>query len=114
MSEVALQVEELVKIYRSRRRPAVRAVDGMSFGVEQGHIFGLLGPNGAGKTTLLKVLSTRTPPTSGRARVLEHDVVAEPLAVRRSLSVVLQETAVEMFLTVRDNLLAYARFYGMS
>lgn len=113
MSETALEVEHLVKVYPARRRPAVRAVDGMSFAVRRGHIFGLLGPNGAGKTTLLKVLTTRTLPTSGRARVLGFDVVEKPLEVRRRISVVLQESAVEMFLSVRDNLLTFARFHGL-
>jgi len=88
-------------------------VDGMSFRVARGAIFGLLGPNGAGKTTILKVLNTLGRPTSGQARVLGHDVVAQPLEVRRRISVVLQETAVEQFLSVRDNLLSFARFHGL-
>ncbi|MFQ5777130.1 MAG: ABC transporter ATP-binding protein [Terriglobia bacterium] len=113
MNQSALEVHELVKIYPSRRRPPVRAVDRMSFSVRPGEIFGLLGPNGAGKTTLLKILTTLLRPTSGRAWVLGIDVVAQPLEVRRRISVVLQETAVEMFLTVRDNLLTFARFHGL-
>jgi len=118
MDEDAFAVEELVKVYRGRRgwlgRPAsapVRAVDGMSFSVRRGEIFGLLGPNGAGKTTLLKILTTLLGPTSGRARVLGFDVVAQPLEVRRRISLVIQESAAEMFLSARDNLLTYARFH---
>jgi len=113
MNGIAIEVENLVKIYRPRRQPPVRAVDGMSFRVARGAIFGLLGPNGAGKTTILKVLNTLGRPTSGQARVLGHDVVAQPLEVRRRISVVLQETAVEQFLSVRDNLLSFARFHGL-
>ena len=113
MSDVALEVENLVKVYRPRRQPPVRAVDGMSFSVARGTIFGLLGPNGAGKTTILKILSTLSRPTAGRARLLGFDVVAQPLEVRRRISVVLQETAVELFLGVRDNLLSFARFHGL-
>ena len=113
MSDVALEVENLVKVYRPRRQPPVRAVDGMSFSVARGTIFGLLGPNGAGKTTILKILSTLSRPTAGRARLLGFDVVAQPLEVRRRISVVLQETAVELFLSVRDNLLSFARFHGL-
>ena len=113
MSDIALEVENLVKVYRPRRQPPVRAVDGMSFSVARGTIFGLLGPNGAGKTTILKILSTLSRPTGGRARLLGFDVVAQPLEVRRRISVVLQETAVELFLSVRDNLLSFARFHGL-
>jgi len=114
MSEPALEVTDLVKVFAGRRRAPVRALDGMSFSVRRGHIFGLLGPNGAGKTTLIKILTTLTRPTSGRAQVLGFDVVAQPLEVRRRLSVVLQESAVELFLTVRDNLLTFARFHGLA
>ncbi len=113
MSEAALEVENLVKVYHQRRQPPVRAVDGMSFSVARGTIFGLLGPNGAGKTTILKALTTLNRPTAGRARVLGFDVVAQPLEVRRRISVVLQETAIEQFLSVRDNLLTFARFHGL-
>ena len=113
MSDVALRVEDLVKVYQPWRGPAVRAVDGMSFVVGRGVIFGLLGPNGAGKTTALKVLNTLIRPTSGRAFVLGYDVQQQPLAVRRCISAVLQETAVELFLTARDNLLTFARFHGL-
>ncbi len=114
MSESAIEVENLVKVYRAKRGPAVRAVDGMTFNVARGTIFGLLGPNGAGKTTVLKMLNTLSRPTSGRARVLGYDVVAQPLDVRRRISVVLQETAVEQFLSVHDNLLTFARFHGLA
>ncbi|MFY9585173.1 MAG: ABC transporter ATP-binding protein [Candidatus Acidiferrales bacterium] len=113
MDEIALEVENLVKVYHPRRQAPVRAVDGMSFGVARGTIFGLLGPNGAGKTSILKVLSTLSRPTGGRARLLGFDVVAQPLEVRRRISMVLQETAVEMFLSVRDNLLSFARFHAI-
>ena len=115
-AENALQVEELVKVYPAKagRGAPVRAVDGMSFAVRRGEIFGLLGPNGAGKTTLLKILTTLLRPTSGRARVLGCDVVAQPLEVRRRIAMVIQESAAEMFLTVRDNLLTYARFHYLA
>jgi ABC-2 type transport system ATP-binding protein len=113
MSEPAIRVHDLVKLYARRRQPTIRALDGLTFDVARGSIFGLLGPNGAGKTTLLRVLSTLAPPTSGGATVLGHDVVAAPLDVRRRISVVIQETAVELFLTVRDNLGTFARFHGL-
>jgi ABC-2 type transport system ATP-binding protein len=120
MPDLALEVEDLVKNYRSRRggvfgvdTAPIRAVNHLSFSVPRGVIFGLLGPNGAGKTTLLKVLSTLIQPTSGRVRIEGIDVVREPLEVRRRISTVIQETAVEMFLSVRDNLLTFARFHDI-
>jgi ABC-2 type transport system ATP-binding protein len=113
MSAPAISVRDLVKSYTRRGHPAVRAIDGLTFDVARGVIFGLLGPNGAGKTTLVRVLSTLTRPTSGSASVLGHDVVARPLEVRRRISVVIQETAVELFLSVRDNLGTFARFHGV-
>lgn len=114
MTAYALEVEDLVKQYAVRGRPPVRAVDGISFAVRRGSIFGLLGPNGAGKTSLLKTLTTLLAPTSGRARIEGYDVAAHPLEVRKRIALVLQETAVELFLSVRDNLLTYARFRGLA
>jgi len=113
MSDPAIRVRDLVKLYTRRRQPTVRALDSLSFDVARGSIFGLLGPNGAGKTTLLRILSTLARPTSGSAAVLGYDVLAAPLEVRRRISVVIQETAVELFLSVRDNLTTFARFHGL-
>lgn len=113
MSHFALEVQDIVKVYKSRRAQSVRAVDGMCFAVAPGTIFGLLGPNGAGKTTLLRMLTTLSRPTSGSASVLGLDVVQKPLEVRRRISSVIQETAAELLLSVRDNLLTFARFHGL-
>lgn len=119
MNSVSLEVKNIVKVYPARKgwfrqaSPAVRAVDGLSFQVPRGAIFGLLGPNGAGKTTLLKIMCTLRQQTSGQVLIQGLDTLAEPLAVRRCISLVLQETAVELFLSVRDNFLTYARFHGI-
>src|SRR6202521_5113549 len=113
MSELALEVENLVKVYASRGKPPIRAVDGMSFRVPRGIVFGLLGPNGGGKSSLLRMLSTLTRPTEGTAKIVGYDVVKKPVEVRKRISSVIQETAVELFLSVRDNLLTYARFQGL-
>ncbi|RUL86473.1 ABC transporter ATP-binding protein [Tautonia sociabilis] len=75
-----IEVEHL-----SKRYGAVRAVEGVSFSVGRGEIVGLLGPNGAGKSTTMKILTTYLMPTSGRARLAGHDVLDEPLAVRRKV-----------------------------
>ena len=109
----AIEATNLVKTYREGSPAAVRALDGLSIAVRQGEIFGLLGPNGAGKTTLLRVLTTLTLPTSGSATVLGLDVRAHPLEVRRRICAVLQENAVEVYLSVADNLDTYARFHAV-
>jgi hypothetical protein len=77
-------------------------------------VFGLLGPNGAGKTTLVRVLATLLRPTSGRARVLGHDVVAESLAVRRRIGLAGQFAAVDGELTGRENVEMVGRLYRLS
>lgn len=110
--QLAIEVEDLRKVYRTGRG-TVNALDGVSFAVPQGRIYGLLGPNGAGKSTLVKILSTITAPTSGRASVMDCDVVHQSLAARQKLAVVLQQTATENLLTVRDNLLVYAYLHGV-
>src|SRR5215469_12055600 len=104
----ALEVHNLVKTFGS-----VRAVDGLSFAVARGTIFGLLGPNGAGKSTTLKILTTLSRPTGGTATVLGFDVVKRPLEVRRRIVSIIQETAVDLLLSVRDNLLTFARFHQL-
>jgi ABC-2 type transport system ATP-binding protein len=109
----AIEVTDLVKVFTARGRDPVRALDGLSFTVPSGQIFGLLGPNGAGKTTTLRVLTTLLRPTSGRARVAGFDVLDEALEVRRRIAVVVQENAAELFLTVRDGLSTFARFHGL-
>ena len=113
MTTSSIEVADLQKTYAGRRGDPVHAVRGLSFAVEPGTIFGLLGPNGAGKTTTLKILTTLLRPTGGNARVAGFDVVRDPLRVRARISVVIQESAAELFLNVRDNLLTYGRFHGL-
>lgn len=107
-------VEDVRKVYPGGASHPVHAVDGVSFEVSRGQIFGLLGPNGAGKTTLVKILTTITAPTSGHARICGFDVVRQALDVRKHIAVVLRQTAVETLLTVEDNLRIYAYLHGMS
>jgi ABC-2 type transport system ATP-binding protein len=109
----AIEVDNLCKTYHASAAEPVRALDGVSFSVPPGCIYGLLGPNGAGKSTVVKVLSTIAAPSSGRASVFGFDVVRQPLDVRRQMTVVLQQTAAENLLTVRDNLLIYAYLHGV-
>jgi ABC-2 type transport system ATP-binding protein len=101
--------------YRYRRGAADRpALDGLSFTVQRGEIVGLLGPNGAGKTTAVRILTTILRPHAGRAVVAGHDVAERPLAARRAIAAVLQESAVETMLPVHDNLLLYGYLHGLS
>src|SRR3954454_14855742 len=91
----------------------VRALDGLSFDVGAGTIFGLLGPNGAGKSTTVKILTTLSRPTAGSARVAVHDVLAEPDAVRRAIGVVAQKSGVDREATGRENLRLQGQVYGL-
>ncbi|MEU5950020.1 ABC transporter ATP-binding protein [Micromonospora sp. NPDC047465] len=104
----AVVVEELVKQYQPSM-PA--AVDGLSFTVAAGEVFGLLGPNGAGKTTTIGVLTTRVRATSGRATVCGADVARAPAVARQLLAVVPQRVNLDRALTVRQNLLFHAAYH---
>jgi ABC-2 type transport system ATP-binding protein len=109
----AIEVSSLVKIFGKRDQRTIRAVDGLSFRVPKGSIFGLLGPNGAGKTTTIRILTTLLTPTEGEARVMGYDVVQSPLAVRRQICVVVQENAIELHLSVQNNFRVFGRFHGL-
>jgi ABC-2 type transport system ATP-binding protein len=96
------------------RYGSVVALDGLTVEIEQGSVFGLLGPNGAGKTTLVRILATLLRPTRGTARVLGHDVVREPLSVRRSIGLAGQSAAIDEELTGRENLEMVGRLYRLA
>jgi ABC-2 type transport system ATP-binding protein len=106
----AVTVTDLVKRYHPQAPPAV---DGLSFTVAKGEVFGLLGPNGAGKSTTVGVLTTRIRPTSGRCLVFGTDVVSRPAAAKRLLAVVPQRQNLDRSLDVRQNLLFHARYHGV-
>jgi ABC-2 type transport system ATP-binding protein len=105
----AIEAEQLVKTYPG----GVRALDGLSFAVPGGTVFGLLGPNGAGKTTAVKILTTLSRADSGTARVAGNDVVRDAARVRREIGVVAQKHAVDPALTGRENLRLQGRIFGM-
>jgi ABC-2 type transport system ATP-binding protein len=104
-----LVVDGLVKRYPKRD---VNAVDGISFEVPRGEIFGLLGPNGAGKTTTIGVMTTRVVPTAGRVLVGGVDVVRDPVAAKRRFGVVPQRNNLDRALTARQNLIFHAAYFG--
>jgi ABC-2 type transport system ATP-binding protein len=106
----AVEVSELVKRYPKSQ---VNAVDGISFEVRPGEVFGLLGPNGAGKTTTVGMLTTRVRPSGGRATVGGVDVVAEPVAARGRLAVVPQRSNLDRSISIRNNLTFHAAYHGV-
>ena len=108
-----IEVVDLVKDYRAGDGSVVHAVDRISFGVAAGETVGLLGANGAGKTTTLRVLATLLKPTSGTARVAGHDVVADPVGVRRHLGYVSATTGVADRLTPREIFTSFGRLHGL-
>jgi len=104
-----IEVKNLVKVFNDE----IRAVDGISFQIEQGEIFGFLGPNGAGKTTTINMLCTLIRPTSGVATVCGHDIIKQPDEVRKCIGLVFQDTTLDDRLTARENLELHARLYGV-
>jgi ABC-2 type transport system ATP-binding protein len=101
-----IETHDLSKSYKH-----IVALDGLTLGVNQGEIFGLLGPNGAGKTTTIKMLITLARPTRGWARIGAHDVVREPLQVKRLIGVSPQEINLDKELTAYENLLIYGMLH---
>ncbi len=112
--EPIVSVEHLTKVYRSRRRGEVRAVDDVSFEVAPGEIVGLLGPNGAGKTTTIKCLCTLVTATSGRMVVDGVDAAQQPRAATAKLAAVLEGNRnIYWRLTARENLEYFAALHGI-
>lgn len=107
--EFAVDVRGVTKVYDGK----VRALDGVDLRVEAGKVFAMLGPNGAGKTTLIRILTTQIKPTSGEAYVFGLDVAREDAEVRRLVGYVPQEMSVWTDISGYENLLIYAKIYGV-
>lgn len=103
-----IEVDNLTKDYGD-----LRAVDGITFGVDEGEIFGFLGPNGAGKTTTIKMLCGLLKPTSGRARITGLDVAEKPMEIRKQIGLVFQTSSLDDRLTGRENLIFHSRLYNV-
>ncbi len=103
-----VEAEEVSKLYGSRK-----ALDGVSFCVGRGETFGLLGPNGAGKSTTMRLVACRTPLSGGELRVEGLDVRTEGRRVRSLIGVVPQENNLDPDISVRQNLLVYARYFRL-
>src|SRR5438067_5862262 len=104
-----IRARELVK-----RFGGFTAVDGIDFAAQRGEAFGFLGPNGAGKSSTMRMIGCVSPPTAGELTILGLDPVADGAAIRARLGVVPQEDTLDVELTVRENLLIYGRYFGLS
>ncbi len=104
----AIDVRSIVKTFGT-----FTAVNGISFTVEDGEIFGLLGPNGAGKSTLIRMLTTLLPPSAGTAMVHGFDVVRQADSVRQVIGVIPQAMTSDLELSVEENLIIFAKLYGV-
>jgi ABC-2 type transport system ATP-binding protein len=104
----AIEIRNLVKVYDK----SVRAVDGVSFDVEGGAVFGLLGPNGAGKSTIIKVIVTLLSMTEGSVSVLGHERPRKDYEIRNCIGYVPQDVSSDAALTGYENLLISAKLYG--
>jgi ABC-2 type transport system ATP-binding protein len=108
-TEAAIEARDLEKTYPGE----VRALQGVSFTVSAGTVFGLLGPNGAGKSTAVKILTTLTRADAGTARVAGIDVARQPDRVRRAIGCVFQKAAVDLEATGAENLALQGQLYGL-
>jgi ABC-2 type transport system ATP-binding protein len=109
MSTSAIEITGLAKSFGT-----TRAVDRIDLDIARGSVYGLLGPNGAGKTTTIRMLATLIRPDAGTARVLGHDIVREPAAVRAKVSLTGQFASVDEDLTGKENLILIGRLLGLS
>lgn len=108
----AVTFHNITKTFQSGGR-TVRALQGVSFDIQEGEFFGLLGPNGAGKTTLISILAGLSRATSGSVTVQGHDVVGDYAAARRALGVVPQELVFDPFFSVRETLRIQSAYFGL-
>jgi ABC-2 type transport system ATP-binding protein len=104
----AIDVRSIVKKFGD-----FTSVDGVSFAVESGEVFGLLGPNGAGKSTLIRMLTTLLPPTAGTALINGFDITKQSDEVRRAIGVIPQAMTSDLELSVEENLIIFAKLYGV-
>ncbi|MBN2152359.1 MAG: ATP-binding cassette domain-containing protein [Candidatus Lokiarchaeota archaeon] len=109
MVELAVEARNITKVFSG----TVRALDGLSIGVEAGKVFAMLGPNGSGKTTLMRILTTQIKATSGMASVFGLDVSREGKRIRETISYVPQEMSVWTDITGYENMLVFSKIYGI-
>src|SRR5689334_24947464 len=113
MDEPAIRIESLCKTYAAKGMEPKRALDGVSFDVPRGQIFGLLGPNGAGKSTLINILAGLVVKTSGTVTIWGFDIDEHPRNAKRAIGIVPQEIIFDPFFTPHETLEIQAGLYGI-
>ncbi len=110
----AIRFQNITKVFKGKGAASgFKALDDVSFDIEEGEFFGLLGPNGAGKTTLISILAGLSRATQGSVTVLGHDVVADYAAARQRLGIVPQELVFDPFFSVRETLRIQSGYFGV-
>ena len=107
---LAIDIQNLTRYYRGSEKPAI---DKVTLGITEGHIFGLLGPNGAGKTTIIRILCGLLTPTEGKITIGGYSLKNDVARIRKIIGVVPQEIALYQSLTARENLAIYGGIYGL-
>ena len=110
MNSQAIYVENLTKVYKGD----VKAVDDISFTVDEGEFFGFLGPNGAGKTTTIRMLATLLEPTAGSVKIAGHELGKENDNIRRSIGFAMQGVTLDLTASAWENLILVGVLYGLS
>jgi ABC-2 type transport system ATP-binding protein len=111
LKKLAIDIQNLTKYYRGSEKPAI---DRVTLGIAEGHIFGLLGPNGAGKTTMIRIMCGLLTPTEGEITIGGYSLKTDVARIRKIIGVVPQEIALYQSLTARENLSIYGGIYGLS
>ena len=109
MTKPIISINRLSQVF-----DGIPAVDALSMDIGQGEVFGFLGHNGAGKTTTIQMLTTLARPSSGTATVVGHDIITDPLSVRRCIGYVPENVRLYDTLTARENLIFFARLSGVA
>lgn len=113
MSEVILKVDNLFKEYENKKGKNIKAVNGISFDVKRGEIFGFLGPNGAGKSTTINMITTQLISSGGDVYIDGSSIVKDPVSARRKIGLVAQHNNLDRGLTARENLIYHAKYFGI-
>ena len=113
LPDLAVEIKDINKLYRSGKRPPKQALTDFSLDVPRGSFFGLLGPNGAGKSTMINIMAGLVRKTSGTVRIWGHDIDDEERAARLAIGVVPQELNLDPFFTPRELLDVQAGLYGV-